>query len=611
MSTKSKSQQDVAVRVLSPDLEEQRKYAREKLESGFDFSLVVADAFVRGIRDIGYRHTGTAIDELIDNGIQAEADEVHVVLGFEGGSDKKPDRLAVIDTGHGMDPAMIQLSMIWGGTHREDDRTGFGRYGYGLPSASVSQGKRYTVYSRTADGKWHKVTVDIDEISAGMYTNAEGRIVVPAAVPVDLPKWLAEYLKEHFGPEGLLHGTVVEIEKLDRLTWKTSASLERHLMEHFGITYRNFLREVDIRVNGKRVEPCDPLFLTPGFRYYDLDEDRAEALPPMTIEVKDRKGVPQVVKGRFSYMSPTFQRKDKGKEKGGAENMNARFGVMRDHNGIIVLRNGRQIDVITCPWMTFVNYDRNWGVEIDFPAALDEEFSITTSKQQIRLSDRMWEILDKAGVKAAIEQLRSRLKGEIADQKRKREEDARKKRASEQAMEEAAKYKTRKPGGDTEERREEAEKEFQRELERRAEQAGVHPSDIEEEIRAAVLGAPYKVMFDTMPGAPFFRLAQIGGQRVLYLNKEHRFYTDVYAGPESTPRLRASLEVLLFVIGECELDASGERRLFYQTERAEWSTRLNVVLNLLDEIDSTEEVVANEEEAVSAASVASAVGSGE
>src|SRR5439155_1602997 len=208
MSNKSKSQQVAAVRVLSPDLEKQREYTREKAKSGFDFSLVVADAFVRGIRDIGYRHTGTAIDELIDNGIQAEADEVHVVFGFEGGSDKKPDRLAVIDTGHGMDPAMIQSSVIWGGTHREDDRTGFGRYGYGLPSASVSQGKRFTVYSRTADGKWHKVTVDIDEIGDGKYANAEGRIVVPAAVPTVLPEWLEEYMKEHFGPEGLQHGTV-------------------------------------------------------------------------------------------------------------------------------------------------------------------------------------------------------------------------------------------------------------------------------------------------------------------------------------------------------------------------------------------------------------------
>src|SRR5262245_28501316 len=107
MRDKNNSQQSATVRVPSPELEKMRVYTREKRKSGFDFSLVVADAFIRGIRDIGYRHTGTVIDELIDNGVQAEADEVHVVFGFEGDSDKKPDRLAVIDNGHGMDPDML------------------------------------------------------------------------------------------------------------------------------------------------------------------------------------------------------------------------------------------------------------------------------------------------------------------------------------------------------------------------------------------------------------------------------------------------------------------------------------------------------------------------
>src|SRR5436309_13593718 len=107
---------------------------------------------------------------------------------------------------------------------------------------------------------------------------------------------------------------------------------------------------------------------------------------------------------------------------------------MRDHNGLIVHRNGRQIDVITsCPWTTFVIYDRNWGVEIDFPASLDEEFSITTSKQQIRLSDRMWEILKGGGVYAAIETMRRILARQRAELAVTKDQDPTKKRASELA----------------------------------------------------------------------------------------------------------------------------------------------------------------------------------
>jgi hypothetical protein len=584
------------VSAVSVDLKKQREYTHRMSENGFDFSLVVGDAFVRGIRDIGYKHTGTALYELIDNAIQAEAEKVHVVFGFEGDSEKKPDRLAVIDDGHGMDDLMIRLGVLWGGTHREDDRTGFGRYGYGLPSASVSQGKRFTVYSKPADAKWHKVTVDLDEIKAGKYTNKDGRIVIPPASSAALPSWLEAYLKKHFGHGGLEHGTIVEIEKVDRLSWKTAASLERNLLEHFGITYRNFLREVELSVNGKRVEPCDPLFLTPGFKFYDIDEDRAEALPPVTIEVKDGKGIVHLVKGRFSYLPPTFQRKDKANPKGGKENLNPRFAVMKDHNGIIVLRNGRQIDVLTnCPWTTFLTYDRNWGVEIDFPAALDEEFSITTSKQQIRLSERMWLIFKEAGVHAAIEEMRRRFKHQLAELKVSQGEDPTKKRASEQAMEEAIRYKTRKPGGDSQGRVKESEEEFKREVERRARQAGVEPEKVEPELRSEVEGFPYKVKTEAMPGAPFFRMVQMGGQKVLYLNTDHRFYTDIYAGPSSNPGARAAMEVLLFVIGDSELDSGGERRLFYQTERAEWSTRLNVALDLLSEIDADDGEVDEEE----------------
>ena len=89
----------------------------------------------------------------------------------------------------------------------------------------------------------------------------------------------------------------------------------------------------------------------------------------------------------------------------------------------------------------------------------------------------------------------------------------------------------------------------------------------------------------------FFRVEQVGDQKVLYLNTEHRFYLDVYTGPESTPRLRACLEIVLFVIGECEIDAEpgSSRQLFYKVERGEWSKGLDIALDRLEQIDSVDE----------------------
>src|SRR3954453_5957946 len=101
------------IATISKDLEAQREYQRRVKDAGFDFGLTVADAFVRGIRDIGYRDTATALDEDCDNSIQAGATKVFIAFGFEGSSGSQPTALAVVDNGHGMDPEMVRLSAIW------------------------------------------------------------------------------------------------------------------------------------------------------------------------------------------------------------------------------------------------------------------------------------------------------------------------------------------------------------------------------------------------------------------------------------------------------------------------------------------------------------------
>lgn len=573
---------------VSQDLLAQRAYTAQIESEHFDFGLTVAGAFVRGIRDIGYRDTGRALDELIDNAIQAEATKVLVTFGFGAGSDAKPTAIAVVDNGHGMDPKMVRLSSIWGGTHRENDRTGFGRYGYGLPSSCVSQGRRFTVYSRVDGGDLHAVTLDLDEITDGKLTDGSGRIVVPEAQPATLPTWLAKEIDARFGDRGFHHGTVVLIEKLDQISWKTKSALERNLLQGTGTTYRNFLRGTTIWVGKTKVEPIDPLFITPGYRFYDLDSDRAEALEPSTIEVRDpetRKTV-GTIKVRYSSMPPTFARVDKTVERG---TNNARFKVLSEHNGIIVMREGRHIDVVPRGgWLNVNNDDRYWGVEIDVPATLDEEMAITTSKQRVILSDRIWDLLDQHGVRASIASLRKRYDEEKAKLRTLREQLEEEQRASEQAMAASEKFEDERTP-DTPERRRKSRESFDREVDRRSNESGVPREQVKEQLERETQERPYRVNTESMVGAPFFRVDQIGGQKVLYLNTAHRFYKDVYAGPDSNPRMRAGLEVVLFAIGSGELNAEGDLLTFYETERGRWSSRLNTALTQLTNIDSPAE----------------------
>ncbi|HVM72838.1 MAG TPA: ATP-binding protein [Anaerolineales bacterium] len=589
--------------LISSDLLAQRSYLDQLRQDDFDFGLMVADAFINGIRDIGYRNTATALDELVDNSIQAEAQNIHVLFGLEGQS-KTINRIAVVDDGHGMDPDMIRISMTWGGTHRWNDRKGFGRYGYGLPSASLSQGKRFSVYSKVPDGEWYKNTLDVDDISAGKY-NHDGKTTIPASKPADLPAWLKEQVLAIFGSAGLKHGTAVVIENLDRNDWKREATAASKLLEHFGLIYRNFVLKVNVFVNRTKVEPIDPLFITPGFRFHELNGTLAKPLEPAVIAIKNpiTREIQGYIKIRFAYLPyPGFTSKDPSNVN--EKNHNERFEVMKETNGLIVLRNGRQIEVLNrMHWRKrssddvadddeefkasyFSNNDRYIKIEVDFPAVLDEDFSVTTSKQTVSLSDRIWDALEQAGVRRTMAQLRKMYGDDSALLKNERAEpkDKTTRRASEEAMVEAAKFKEPLSTDVSTAQQKRADENLEKEAKKIADQTKMPIEEVKHQKLLEAEQRPFKVEFEHLPESPFYRVVQLGGQKILYINRAHPFYTEIYSSDESGPYLKAALEVLLFVIGDSELDAFDERLRFYQIERGRWSTSLATTLQRLGKL---------------------------
>src|SRR5262249_33780462 len=137
------------------------------------------------------------------------------------------EAIAVIDDGHGMSPEAIRLSMLWGGTHREGSTDLFGRFGFRLPSASVSICRSFSAYSKPLGGSWLRGTFDLDEVEATRYTDKSGRIVMPVPTPAPLPDWVVDGIKHKgaWGSEDLEHGTVVVIEKPDKLRPITISAL--------------------------------------------------------------------------------------------------------------------------------------------------------------------------------------------------------------------------------------------------------------------------------------------------------------------------------------------------------------------------------------------------
>lgn len=591
---------------LLPKPERQQRYVDALKERGNRLPLVNTEVFIESVRDSGYRSTATALDELVDNAREADATRVDVVLGYEpdAASTKMLNAggmIAVADNGHGMHPEVIRLAVMWGGTHRHNSRSGFGRYGFGLPSASASIARRFTVYSKTAGQPWHRVRIDVDEVANRKLTDEHGMVITPLAEPAEPPTWVTDVT----GSQD--HGTVVVLERLDRLSpgFVQSASFRRNILNHFGLIYRGVLREMTVTVTdsatGKPTEvtPVDPLFLTPDARFYDETPVHAEALPEARFFVPDPdnpKRALGAVRVRYSYMPPGFQGETQADAKA-----SARYRVMKENNGIIILRAGRQIDVLrTVPdeWSISIGqvYDRNWGCEVDFEPTLDEEFGITVNKQQAALSESMWSRLKDAGVMAAIAQMRARYQKARAELRETRQRDETwEPKTSERVAQKAAKFKTRKPENDRPvdtgveddgplPSGDELDAFLRGEAERQAKATGRDPKDILDDM---LHGGSYVVDYEDVPGGPPYRPERYGALVKLLVNTDHRFFQDVYAAPWLPSQARTALEVFLFALVDAELDAppKTDRRRFYKRERSVWGQRLDTMLDILDEED--------------------------
>jgi hypothetical protein len=295
--------------------ERQAEYVKEQEAKADGLGLVFADAFLRGMRDIGYKSPAWALSEMIDNSVQAQATTVEIVFGKmiskQGG--QQPQQIALVDNGIGMIPEMISYAVRWGGTDRENDRHGFGRYGYGLPSSTVSMAKLYSVYSKSPGGEWYRVTVDIDDLAevAGDVEAINERLQPVQETP---PRWVLE-AAQHIDLEKASSGTVVTLDDLDRLGeltgWKAARGIKAKCMEQFGVVYRNWLSTMRIYVGGDAVEVIDPLFLMEHGRHFDETSIQAEAVEARSFTAVSLRGEEGKVTIRASFLPPNFQLADR------------------------------------------------------------------------------------------------------------------------------------------------------------------------------------------------------------------------------------------------------------------------------------------------------------
>ena len=324
--------------------------------------LLVSSNFIRAVRESGYLSISTALAELVDNSMQASATEVAISISRDGAD--ALHEIVVEDNGCGMSKAELELCLRFGGSSRFDSRQSFGRFGMGLPAASLSQARRIEVTAWRNSGYERTVALDVDAIVAGGDPTLVARR----------------------GPRGRsASGCRVRWMQCDRIEYRRLVWLERSLHRELGRMYRRFIDSgLRLTINGTPVEAIDPTMLTTEVE----GSSACLAFEELCYELETTGGGTAIVTVRFA-MLPVERWHH-------LDNLTKRRVGIVGNGGVSILRAGREI---ASGWYLLggkrkENYDDWWRCEIEFDPSLDEHFGITINKQGIRPSAMLREAIE-------------------------------------------------------------------------------------------------------------------------------------------------------------------------------------------------------------------------
>lgn len=210
---------------------------------------------INSYRSFGY-NLSTAIADIIDNSISANATEIHLEYKWDG----QNSFISISDNGLGMNKDELVLAMTPGSKDPEEQRSekDLGRFGMGLKTASFSQCKRLTCITKRENYATIKRCWDID------YINNEN-------------EWqLLDYVSDNSFIEKIekqKSGTLVLWEKLDRIVGNSETTNESVknafyaemivVKEHLSLVFHKFIESKRIKIffQNAEIEPYNPFLL--------------------------------------------------------------------------------------------------------------------------------------------------------------------------------------------------------------------------------------------------------------------------------------------------------------------------------------------------------------
>lgn len=372
------------------------------------------------LRNTGYKNIESAVAEIIDNSVEANAKNIFVILreGIANSGRKVVTEIGFLDNGEGMSIQVLAGCLGLGASTRKT-RKGIGRFGVGLPQASLYACPEIQVYS-WQDGieNSHKVYLDINKVKEGIQTEIEDPI------NENIPEPYSNYLTYRTPDENydfLKSGTLVIWKNCDRISPKTRGPLTDRLVFAIGQKFRYFIHDGVSKIKiicdenqeaATDIAPNDPMFLMedncvlchkdepqsiykPGQKNdleapFELYTAKGTGTGEVDIPIKyvDKKGVVAdgKVRVRFSIVKNKFY--DETAFPRGTNPGNYALGkYAAKMEGISVIRARREIDFRRFDFYNVVNEPQHrwWGCEIIFTPELDELFGVANNKQYVEL----------------------------------------------------------------------------------------------------------------------------------------------------------------------------------------------------------------------------------
>ena len=330
---------------------------------------------IEGLRDTGYEFN-TALADIVDNSIDANATQVDIMIEMDGEGDIL---ISVADNGCGMNNATLLNGMTYGADGNADNKR-LGKFGLGLKTASTAFCRKLSVITRdSTESPLIKATWNLDHV----VKMNEWKLILSESS--DYENQLFNKTAENSS------GTLVMWEQVDRLIKEYQDPSGRHARKaldkfindfrlHASMIYQRFLDPIDTRARDINITVnSEPV---PSWNPFCESESETELVAEKELPIEfNGKNL-----GSFHIRAFVLPRKEQFSSNKAAKESR----LSNSMQGIYIYRENRLIH--PSDWLGMFTKEPHFTllrIEFSFNHSLDEAFQVDIKKSRILLNEEL------------------------------------------------------------------------------------------------------------------------------------------------------------------------------------------------------------------------------